>query len=522
MKDELPRMVEALPSCPAENELLAFAAGTLDKARLTALELHLDGCEACTQVLHAAMGDPDGDGAVPISGDSVATFQCGDVLADRYEILRYLVRGGMGEVYEALDRQLGERVALKVVAPTQGGEGVRRLKDEVQLARRVSHPNVCRIYDLGKHEIPDADLPCHFLTMQFVAGETLGQRLRLAGALPAAEASKLARELLQGLQAAHESGILHRDFKTDNVMLRPTPDGGVTAVILDFGLARALERENRSSSVSRSLVGTFGYIAPEQLEGARYTPASDVYSFGVVWFEMLTGQMPFEAAASHAARSKPPHADCPPPSRVNPAVPRELDELVLRCLARPRQERFATAREVLDALDAVSGSPTPMPKRAQWAVVAALGATLLAGGWALTRPSQLPREPAARFAETKAAALPASPEVPASPGVTTPEATPRPAVVLEAALGQPPARSPSLAPTQVPTARSDGRAAPRAPTTRGKAVTSASAGPEPSPPAAQSPPPATSTPLRRPKPDWENPFGAVNPELVKVGARSAT
>jgi serine/threonine protein kinase len=516
-------MVEALLSCPGEDELLAFAAGTLDSARLTALEQHLDVCEACSRVLHAAMCDPDGDGAVPISGDSVATFQCGDLLADRYEILRYLVRGGMGEVYEALDRQLGERVALKVVAPTQGGEGVRRLKDEVQLARRVSHPNVCRIYDLGKHSIPGADVPCHFLTMQFVPGETLGQRLRLAGALPADEALKLARDLLLGLHAAHESRILHRDFKSDNVMLRPSPDGGVTAVILDFGLASALERENRSSSVSRSLVGTFGYIAPEQLEGARYTPASDVYSFGVVWFEMLTGQMPFEAAASHAAaRSNAPHADCPPPSRINAAVPRELDGLVLRCLARSRQQRFATALEVLEALDAVSGSRASAPKRAQRAVVVALGATLLAGGWALTRPSTLPHEPGATT-NTKQAALLVPEEPPASPRGATSATAPRPAVVLEAAPGEPSARSQSPAPTQVPTARSGGRAAPRAPSTPAKSVTSASSGREPSPPAAQSPPPAASTPLRRPKPDWENPFGAVNPELVRAGAaRSAT
>jgi serine/threonine protein kinase len=521
MKDEPRRMLEALPSCPGEDELLAFAAGTLDKARLAALEEHVDVCEACSRVMHAAMCD-----TVPVSGDSVATFQSGDLLANRYEILRYLVRGGMGEVYEALDRQLGQRVALKVVAPTKDGEGVRRLIGEVQLARRVSHPNVCRIHDFGKHAIPGSEVPCHFLTMEFVAGETLGQRLRHAGAVPAAEAHKLARELLLGLCAAHESGILHRDLKSENVMLRPTPDGGVTAVILDFGLARALERENRSSSVSRSLVGTFGYIAPEQLEGARYTPASDIYSFGVVWFEMLTGMMPFEAAASHAVTRSKSHTECPPPSRVNPAVPRELDGLVLRCLSRARQQRFGTAREVLDALDAVSGSPVPVPNRLRWAIVAALGASLLAGAWMLARPSKLPREPSVG-SSTKLAALPVSTEAPASSGSPTlvgpSVAAASPGVVLEATTDQPQARSPSPTRTQVPTARPGGPAAPRARTTPVKAVTSAAAGPEPSPPAGQSPPGASSSPLRRPKPDWENPFGAVKPEVVRVdAARSPT
>jgi len=148
--------------------------------------------------------------------------------------------------------------------------------------------------------------------------------------------------------------------------------------------------------------------------------------------------------------------------------------------------------------------------------------TLLAGGWALTRPSTLPHEPGSTT-NTEQAALLVPEEPPASPRVATSATAPRPAVVLEAAPGEPSARSQSPAPTQVPTARSGGRAAPRAPSTPAKSVTSASSGREPSPPAAQSPPPAASTPLRRPKPDWENPFNAVNPELVRAGAaRSAT
>jgi hypothetical protein len=518
MKSEPEHMVAALSSsCPGEHELLAFAVGGLDATRVAALEAHLDACETCSRVMHAAMHDPAGDATVPVSGNEVATFQPGDVVAERYEIRRYVARGGMGEVYEAYDRHVGERVALKAMTSTKGGDeqGVRRMKAEVGLARRVSHPNVCRIHDLGTHQIPGAATPLHFLTMEFVDGETLGQRMRLGGALPFDEAHRLARELLLGLTAAHDSGILHRDFKSENVMLRPTSGGGETAVILDFGLARALDRENRASSVSRSLVGTFGYIAPELLEGAHYAPASDVYSFGVVWFEMLTGQMPFEATAALASvRPKTLQEGLPPPSRVNPAVPRDVDGLVLRCLARAPQYRFGAARDVLAALDH-AGLGAPAPKRAQRLAIATVGVVLIAAAWQLTRPNLEP-SPAAKPA-TKASARPTAP--PPARVSSAAAVVKQPDPVLP-----PPAPRPTAAPSaHGAEAATSGRLARRALATPVKAVTPAPVDSAPSPAPAHSATPAVSTPGRRPKPEWENPFGAVNPEILKVGdSRSAT
>jgi len=223
-------------------------------------------------------------------------------VGQRYVIRQFIARGGMGEVYEAFDRELQERVALKTVTSTacDNRGAVRRLKAEVQLARRVSHPNVCRIYDFGTHAAQGALAPVSFLTMEFVDGETLGQRIRAGGALPVAEARQLGRELLNGLRAAHAAGVLHRDFKSDNVMLRRS-EQGFSPLILDFGLARALDQPGRTSSTShRGLVGTLAYIAPEQFEGKPHTTAGDVYSFGVVWFEMLTGELPFKPSSSPA------------------------------------------------------------------------------------------------------------------------------------------------------------------------------------------------------------------------------
>src|SRR5688572_8893169 len=206
--------------------------------------------------------------------------------------------------------------------------------------------------------MPQTRTLLHFLTMEFVEGETLGHRLRRDGALPAAEALKVARELLLALRAAHDAGILHRDFKSDNVMLQVAPDARSTTVVLDFGLARALDGDERTSASNRTLVGTFGYMAPEQLEGAPHSIASDLFSLGVVWFELLTGQLPFGGAAWPAAAVlEALRRRAPAPSSINPDVSKEIDALVLHCLERSPAARFQSAADVLLALDHLSRPP---------------------------------------------------------------------------------------------------------------------------------------------------------------------
>ena len=393
----------AAVDCLSDEEILAFASGRLHSTRHSEAHLHFDECETCQRLLSEAAHALATAATAPFHGeDDVSwntTFQPGTLVGRRYLIRQFIARGGMGEVYEAFDRDLNERVALKTVTSTacDNPNAVRRLKAEVQLARRVGHPNVCRIYDFGTHVMAESGAQISFLTMEFVDGETLGQRVRLAGALPVEEARELGRAMLLGLRAAHDAGVLHRDLKSDNVMLRAADGDECSPVILDFGLARALDEDSRNASASNpNLVGTFGYIAPEQLEGRPHSTASDVYSFGVVWFEMLTGELPFESSSSPALaaleRLQRPAA---PPSSKNPFVPSELDAIVLGCLRRSPKDRFRTAGEVLSELSALESlaSRTRVAFEKRKLVPLALAAALggFAAYMALTPPKPKPK-----------------------------------------------------------------------------------------------------------------------------------
>src|SRR6187431_406791 len=190
----------AATECLSDEEVLAFASGTLAPSRQLEAHDHLDQCELCQRLLSEAAHALATAVTVPfVESDELSwhtTFRPGNVVGHRYLIRHFIARGGMGEVYEAFDRDLQERVALKTVTSTacDSPSAVRRLKGEVQLARRVSHPNVCRIYDFGTHVMAETGAQISFLTMEFVEGETLGARLRLAGALPIPEARRLGRQ----------------------------------------------------------------------------------------------------------------------------------------------------------------------------------------------------------------------------------------------------------------------------------------------------------------------------------------
>jgi serine/threonine protein kinase len=354
--------------CLSEDDILAFVLGDLKDNKLDRVHAHMDECAVCqclvAEAAHAVDSEPLADSDRP-SWNTV--FQRNSMVSKRYRVLRLIARGGMGEVYEAYDTALQERVALKTVTSTacDSVQALRLLKAEVQLARRISHPNVCRIYDLGSHFM-QSGAEIQFLVMELVEGECLGKKLRETGALPLERAQSIARQLLHGLCAAHQAGILHRDFKSDNVILRTERNGRVTPVILDFGLAKVLNESGHiatTQSNGHAMVGTIGYMAPEQIEGEPLSRASDLYAFGVVWYEMLTGRLPFEGgtlAASALARL---HRAAEPPSSINPAVPKSLDEFVLRCMSRQRADRYASAEQVLDALSMVTDAPQSEPPR---------------------------------------------------------------------------------------------------------------------------------------------------------------
>jgi hypothetical protein len=349
--------------CLAEDVLHALACGALeDQLRSKALD-HLEACESCQALLAAEMRAL----AQPVSTDAGASatlIPLETLVGGRYRIKRFIARGGMGEVYVAWDTLLAERVALKTLNPlATAADQVKasaRFRQEVQLSRRVADPHVCRIYEFGQHLVPGFG-GLSYLTMEFIEGQTLGARLRKGPRLEMAEVLELGRQLLRGLGAAHRVGVLHRDFKSDNVMLRAQPPGPAAtpqAVIMDFGLARLLADEAQRLTNSHELVGSAAYMAPEQLEdGASLSAATDIYAFGVVLFEMLTGHLPFDGKSALATALRRLSHPAPPPSNHVPGLSREWDALVLRCLERDPSRRFLSTTEVAVALEAVASRP---------------------------------------------------------------------------------------------------------------------------------------------------------------------
>ena len=285
-------------------------------------------------------------------------FVAGTVLAGRYRIVALLGRGGMGEVYKADDLTLDHPVALKFLPDSLGlsPHALARFHAEVRIARQVSHPNVCRVYDVGEVD------GLRFLTMEFIDGEDLSSLLRRIGRLPGDKAVEIARQLCAGLAAAHDAGVVHRDLKPANVMI----DGRGRARITDFGVA-AIAREVRGADV---LAGTPAYMAPEQLKGQDASVRSDVYSLGLVLYELFTGRRAVEAkniseALMHHSSGMP----VTTPSSWIGDIDRTVERAILRCLEPDPAARPASAIQVAAALPggdplqaALAAGETPSPE----------------------------------------------------------------------------------------------------------------------------------------------------------------
>jgi len=296
---------------------------------------------------------------------SEGRFLPGRLVAGRYRIIALLGKGGMGEVYRADDLTLGQPVALKFL-PDEAAhdEGLlERFRNEVRIARRVSHPNVCRVYDVG-------EVDGHtFFTMEYVDGEDLASLLRRIGRLPQDKALEIGRQLCAGLAAAHAKGVLHRDLKPANIML----DGRGQAVIMDFGLA-GIADDIRGAEV-RS--GTPAYMAPEQLAGQEVSTRSDIYSLGLVLYEVFTGKRAFATSAAEALRTKGERTPSRPSSVVKDLDP-IVEKVILRCLEAEPTARPATALAIAAAMPggdplaaALAAGETPSPQ-----MVAAAGETV--------------------------------------------------------------------------------------------------------------------------------------------------
>ncbi|MCB9513977.1 MAG: protein kinase [Candidatus Latescibacteria bacterium] len=288
------------------------------------------------------------------SSQPAAAFAPGEMLAGRYRIVGLLGRGGMGEVYRADDLTLGIPVALKFLPAAAAADPglVERFRAEVRSARQVSHPNVCRVYDIGEAE------GRHFISMEYVDGEDLATLLRRIGRLPAPKAVEIARQVASGLAASHARGILHRDLKPANVML----DGQGQARITDFGLAVS------GSAGETDLAGTPAYLAPERLAGEPATEQSDLYALGLLLYELFTGQRPFMAKSladwRRAHSEQTPSAPSTHSGEIDPAVER----LVMQCLEKDPARRPRSAAQVLMALPggdplaaALAAGETPSP-----------------------------------------------------------------------------------------------------------------------------------------------------------------
>ncbi|MGC2446966.1 MAG: protein kinase [Candidatus Sulfotelmatobacter sp.] len=296
---------------------------------------------------------------------SEGRFLPGRLLAGRYRIIALLGKGGMGEVYRADDLTLGQAVAMKFL-PDQAtsNEGLlERFKNEVRIARRVSHPNVCRVYDVG-----DVD-GATFFTMEYVDGEDLASLLRRIGRLPQDKAVEIARQLCAGLAAAHNKGVLHRDLKPANIML----DGRGQVIITDFGLA-GIADDIRGPEV-RS--GTPAYMAPEQLAGKEVSTLSDIYALGLVLYEIFTGKRAFSEKAAGALRGNGDNTPSRPSSVVKDLDP-IIEKVILRCLEENPTSRPPNALAISAALPggdplaaALAAGETPSPE-----MVAAAGETV--------------------------------------------------------------------------------------------------------------------------------------------------
>jgi len=271
----------------------------------------------------------------------------GSLLGSRFEIVSVLGSGGMGVVYKARDRELDDLVALKMLKSEVAGDAalVARLKTELKLARRITHPNVLRTFDFG--EIDGRQ----FISMEYVRGITLRDMLEQSGRLPFSAAVWLARQLLAGLAAAHALEILHRDIKPENVLL----DSAGNLKLMDFGLARPVRRLEPGQTREGWLIGTPHYLAPEQIQGREPDRRCDVYACGVVLYELFTGALPFAGASPLDVLTRHLHEPPPPPRERWPEIPPALEELLLASLAKEPAARPRDAAELLSRLERAVG-----------------------------------------------------------------------------------------------------------------------------------------------------------------------
>ncbi len=270
----------------------------------------------------------------------------------RYRIVRKLGEGGMAAVFLAEDADGGRQIALKLpfIVPSEMETTIKRLKREAQAAGAINHPNVCQVHEIGEHH------GRIFLAMQFIDGCSLAEWMQQTTELTAERAVEIVAKVARGVHAAHEAGILHRDLKAGNVMITTAGE----PIVTDFGMARWTEAQHTVLTPSGAMVGTPGYMAPEQIMGETDSvgPASDVYSLGVVLYELLTGWMPFSGNLATLLGSI--VSDAPPPLATHvPGIDPRLEAICLKAIAKAPENRYSSAAEFAQALENYRTAPIP-------------------------------------------------------------------------------------------------------------------------------------------------------------------
>ena len=267
----------------------------------------------------------------------------GTILGGRYEILEEIGKGGMAHVYKAHCRLLNRTVAVKVLrGDLEGGdEFIERFNTEAQSAAGLTHPNIVSIYDVGE------DKGCHYIVMEYIDGITLKEYIKKKGKIPCREAAYIAEQICAALEAAHEKNIVHRDITPHNIMI--TSDNRVK--VTDFGIARA--STNATMQVGDSILGSVHYISPEQARGGYVDCKSDIYSLGIVLYEMLTGKVPFESDSPVAVAMKHLEERPVPPCEIDPEIPAELQEIVMKAISKETRNRYQTITSMKSDLEAI-------------------------------------------------------------------------------------------------------------------------------------------------------------------------
>jgi tetratricopeptide (TPR) repeat protein/tRNA A-37 threonylcarbamoyl transferase component Bud32 len=298
----------------------------------------------------------------------------GTLFADRYLVIEDLGKGGMGKVYKALDQEIKETIALKLIKPEIAADRntIDRFQNEIKITRRITHKNVCRMYHLGREN------DTFYITMEFIRGENLKKIIRMTKELSLETTLSTAQQICHGLIEAHRLGIVHRDLKPQNIMIDEEAD----VRIMDFGIASSIE--TRGATLPGMMIGTPEYMSPEQFDGSKVDARSDIYSLGIIIYEMLTGKTPFSGDTPWAVAFK--HKNDAPhdPRELNPRIPETMSRVILKCLEKDKEKRYQSAEDLLAELAKIGDQYTRAETRIKEKQLTATRRALIRAPWRKT------------------------------------------------------------------------------------------------------------------------------------------